>query len=235
MIAASILVAVAIVVAFPFNILPARVTLKLIWDRFKTQKCARRCRVLSRFFGSAFGDSHSRSSSFGDSSNSSPTAHFHDGDLSLNVERDDGLEPLLSDDTTEQSARIPPLSFSNSMIHKNSPLFNISSDTSTSTIEHFMLTLFLSGSALIVALLVPGISVLFGLMGGTAASIISFILPGLFLQRIGDLSVGEEGLNYMSVSRESGQGRQLLAHAFVWGGVVAGVLSTGVTLYGLLL
>lgn len=234
MIAASIFVAVAIVVAFPFNILPARVTLKLIWDRCRTQKCVSRCRILARFCGSAIGDSRSRSSSFDDSSNSPPTAHFHDGDLTLNVERD-GLEPLLSDDTSEQSTHIPPLSFSNKMIHKNSPFLNVSSDTSTSTMEHFMLTLVLSGLALIVALLVPGISVLFGLMGGTAASIISFILPGLFLQRIGDLSVVEEGLNFMPVSRDSRQRQQLLAHSFVWGGVVTGVLSTGVTLYGLLL
>ncbi|KAL7517780.1 hypothetical protein ACHAWX_002670 [Stephanocyclus meneghinianus] len=235
MIAASIFVAVAIVVAFPFNILPARVTLKLIWDRCRTHKCGSRCRILARFCGSAVGDSRSRSSSFDDSSNSPPTAHFHDGDLTLNVERDYGLEPLLSDDTTEQSTHIPPLSFSNKMIHKNSPFLNVSSDTSTSTMEHFMLTLVLSGLALIVALLVPGISVLFGLMGGTAASIISFILPGLFLQRIGDLSVVEEGLNFMPVSRDSRQRQQLLAHSFVWGGVVTGVLSTGVTLYGLLL
>eukprot|EP00804_Cyclotella_cryptica_P006117 CCRYP_010718-RA/>CCRYP_010718-RA protein AED:0.01 eAED:0.00 QI:0/0/0/1/1/1/2/0/599 len=233
MIAASIFVAVAIVVAFPFNILPARVTLKLILDRLNTKKCGTKCGILSRFFGCAFGISHSRSSSFDDSSHSLHVTHFDDGELLLRTERDDGIEPLLLQDTTEQSVHIPPLSFSDNMNHKNSTALNLSSNLSTSTMEHFMLTLFLSGSALIVALLVPGISILFGLMGGTAASVISFILPGLFLQQMEDLSRGEDEVNIRSTSWDS-QRRKVLSRAFIWGGVVTGVLTTGVTLYGLL-
>lgn len=92
--------------------------------------------------------------------------------------------------------------------------------TESPPLEHFLLTLFLSGSALIVALLIPGISVVFGLMGGTAASIISFILPGMFL---------------MDTNEDNGRARQggILPVLMVWGGTLIGVVTTYVTIYGL--
>ena len=85
--------------------------------------------------------------------------------------------------------------------------------------QHFLLTLLLCGSALIVALLIPGISVVFGLMGGTAASIISFILPGMFL-------LDEE-------NSHPSKRKKLLALFLLWGGTLIGILSTGTTIYGL--
>jgi hypothetical protein len=214
MTAAAIFVAVAIIVAYPFNILPARVTLKLIWDRLQTTKLGLRFRILSRYF---HGNHRSRSSSSDNASNSQSLDNDEEGN--------DGLEPLLFGDTSEQSSHLPPLSLSNDTIHNNSH-----SDPTTSTMEHFLLTLILSGSALIVALLIPGISVVFGLMGGTAASVISFILPGLFLKEMDERHEGEEGAE----ERRTMRNRKFIARAFVLGGVVIGVLSTGVTLYGLL-
>jgi len=85
--------------------------------------------------------------------------------------------------------------------------------TESSTVEHFLLTLLLSGSALVVALVIPGISVIFGLMGGTAASIISFILPGLFMMD---------------------DRRKALPYLFVVGGALIGFFSTFITIYGLM-
>mmetsp|Transcript_24886 Transcript_24886/g.39213 ORF Transcript_24886/g.39213 Transcript_24886/m.39213 type:complete len:115 (-) Transcript_24886:374-718(-) len=92
--------------------------------------------------------------------------------------------------------------------------------------EHFLLTLLLSGLALVVALLIPGISVVFGLMGGTAASIISFILPGMFLMEAYAGVTGEENVR-------SSKQKKLLGQFLVIGGSLIGVLSTGVTVYGL--
>lgn len=40
---------VALIVAFPFNIFPARVTLKLIFDRIKTKKGKRLCTTVTSF------------------------------------------------------------------------------------------------------------------------------------------------------------------------------------------
>ena len=214
MTAASIFVAVAIIVAYPFNILPARVTLKLISNRLRSTNCGVKFGILSRFFHA----NRSRSSSTDDTSNTPPM----NGDtITFNEETNDGLEPLLFGDDYEQSLHLPPLSLSDNDNQNKSP----TADQSTSTLEHFLLTLLLSGSALIVALLIPGISVVFGIMGGTAASVISFILPGMFLRRIGNID-GVEGNAWRK--------KQLISGTFIWGGVVIGVLSTGVTLYGLL-
>ena len=84
-------------------------------------------------------------------------------------------------------------------------------------LEHFLLTLFLSGSALVVALIVPGISVVFGLMGGTAASIISLILPGMLL------TDPSEEIGFSTKGR-----------LMVWGGLIVMVVTTCVTIYGIL-
>jgi len=88
--------------------------------------------------------------------------------------------------------------------------------TESPPLEHFLLTLLLSGSALVVALVIPGISVIFGLMGGTAASIISFILPGLFMMD------------------DRSDRKQVLPYLFVVGGALIGILSTYITIYGLI-
>jgi hypothetical protein len=221
MTAATTFVAVAIVVAFPFNILPARVTLKLIWDRLRAKQCELRYGILARFLGRH----RARSRSCGSSIDGTDDSQL-DGGGALNEPSDGGLEPLLSEDTVEHSVHIPPLSLSNSTVQNNLP----ASDSSTSPMEHFMLTLFLSGSALIVALLVPGISVLFALMGGTSASVISFILPGMFLQCMTANIATDQDATMSKKTRRL----KLLARGFVWGGIIIGILSTGVTLYGLI-
>ena len=92
--------------------------------------------------------------------------------------------------------------------------------TDSLPMEHYLLTLLLSGSALIIALLIPGISVIIGLIGGTAVSIISFILPGMCLIEAYAGVTGEE--NNCSSKR-----MKLLGLSLVVGGSLMGVLSTG--------
>ena len=219
MIAASIFVAVAITVAYPFNILPARVTLKLVLDRIRSTKFGIRLGIISRKL--CCDERKSRSSSTDDTSHSSPVVN--EGVVSCNTEENhDGLEPLLFGENYEEEVYLRPLSLRSAENENNSP----ENDPSTSSVEHFFLTLFLSGTALIVALLIPGISVIFGLMGGSAASVISFILPGLFIKQV----CYEE----IDLASSTQQNQMLISRMFVWGGVVIGVLSTGVTLHGLL-
>lgn len=216
MIAASIFVAVAITVAYPFNILPARVTLKLVLDRIRSTKFGIRLGIISRKL--CCDERKSRSSSTDD------TSHFvNEGVVSCNTEGNhDGLEPLLFGENYEEEVYLRPLSLRSAENENNSPV----NDPSTSSVEHFFLTLFLSGTALIVALLIPGISVIFGLMGGSAASVISFILPGLFIKQV----CCEE----IDLASSTQQNQMSISRMFIWGGVVIGVLSTCVTLYGLL-
>ena len=90
---------------------------------------------------------------------------------------------------------------------------NINSKT-----KHVLLTFFISGLALFIALIVPNISVVFSLMGGTTSCIINFILPGMFA-----LKLGVHGI-------ERGK---TTAFVLIIGGALIGILSTGVTIYGL--
>jgi len=130
---------VAVVVAFPFNILPARVTLKLIFDRLKAKRgrClstkATNCLCLDRW-PRADGDINSQHTSASlEIDTGSPTQSEARG-YSIS------LEPLLDDHFPNQSF-------------------------TSADVEHILITLLLSGGALFVAILVPGISIVFGLMG----------------------------------------------------------------------
>ena len=128
---ATFSVFVAVVVAFPFNILPARVTLKLIFDRLKTKRgrglCAKATNFLPRIISRNSNEERSMSSSL-EIDAATPD------DM-----QDSSIEPLLEDQVRGQS--------------------------STSVVEHVVITLLLSGGALVVAIMVPGISIVFGLMG----------------------------------------------------------------------
>jgi len=232
MTAASVFVAVAVVVAFPFNILPARVTLKLILERLKRK---RRCGKCFRFISGMpcirclcnwndgtpqlnEGD-HLISIEEDVATNSSPTSPYSNNQAMVTDGSIDGVnQPLLGDDRFgDRPQIIPHLSLEGlpTPIDQEEEVYS----TESSPIEHFLLTLLLCGSALIVALLIPGISVVFGLMGGTAASIISFILPGMFL-------LDEE-------NSHPSKRKKLLALFLLWGGTFIGILSTGTTIYGL--
>ena len=209
MIAASVFVCVAVVVAFPFNILPARVTLKLILERMKRR---RRCARCYRFFSSITCNNCLWSLS--------PTVHVDDTSTgSPPSDHVNVTDPLLISSSNDrfgndnEPSLIPHMSLEGMPIERNEEEVY---STESSTVEHFLLTLLLSGSALVVALVIPGISIVFGIMGGTAASIISFILPGMFM--VDDRS----------------DRKQVLPFLFVVGGALIGFLSTWITIYGLI-
>ena len=77
--------------------------------------------------------------------------------------------------------------------------------------QHILVTLLLAGAALGLALVVPNISVVFGLLGGTTSALLGFVVPGLL------------GLE-MDPSNRS-------AWVLVVAGTIIGVVTTGVTLY----
>ena len=100
----------------------------------------------------------------------------------------------------------------------------------SSTASHVLFTLLISGGALLVALVVPDLSVVFGLMGGTASSVLCFVLPGLFVLRVDDggaaIRVDDGGAAAFPSRKETAA-----AWALAVGGTAIGVLSTAVTLY----
>jgi hypothetical protein len=133
---ATFSVFLAVVVAFPFNILPARVTLKLIFDRLKTK---RRRGVCSKATKCLCLDRGLRIDEDTNSQRTSVSLEIDAGSPTQSDARGSSIEPLLDDQFSGQS--------------------------SASLVEHVLITLLLSGGALIVAILVPGISIVFGLMG----------------------------------------------------------------------
>jgi amino acid permease len=79
---------------------------------------------------------------------------------------------------------------------------------------------FLSTASLIVGLFVPGIGILFGVLGGVCGSSIAYILPALFTMKLDGWSRESVGVvNWLST------------WALLVGGIVAGVLGTAVSLY----
>ncbi|KAG8465378.1 hypothetical protein KFE25_002685 [Diacronema lutheri] len=87
---------------------------------------------------------------------------------------------------------------------------------------HVVLTLAITGAALLAALFVPGINVVFQLLGGTASALVCFCVPGL-------LALRSELPLLASV------GGRAAVYALVAGGAVVGAVSTAVTVAGFFL
>ena len=86
--------------------------------------------------------------------------------------------------------------------------------------RHVTWTLLLSGVGLAIALYVPGINVVFQLLGGTSSAFVCFMLPAAFGWKL-------------SLPQASGAGAVACASLFC-AGLVVGISSTYVTVAGLL-
>jgi amino acid permease len=93
------------------------------------------------------------------------------------------------------------------------PLLEHDSDTTTantSLLSHMLLTVALTGSALVFALILPDISFVFGILGGVPSSLLGFCLPGLL------------GIQ---------MGQRVKGWTLLVGGSIVGMVTTGVTVY----
>ena len=57
-------------------------------------------------------------------------------------------------------------------------------------VEHVLLTLLLTGTSLLLALILPDISIVFGVLGGVPSSLIGFVLPGMLGILMGETTKG---------------------------------------------
>eukprot|EP00567_Pseudictyota_dubia_P008320 CAMPEP_0197436832 /NCGR_PEP_ID=MMETSP1175-20131217/4205_1 /TAXON_ID=1003142 /ORGANISM="Triceratium dubium, Strain CCMP147" /LENGTH=858 /DNA_ID=CAMNT_0042966215 /DNA_START=8 /DNA_END=2584 /DNA_ORIENTATION=+ len=247
MIFAFICITVTVVMAFPLNILPARTTIE---------------GVLHRFHSRSMGDGRAANNNdeeeglhlgLGDGELEEPllshsaSASVESGDDAIAVDDhgfgdidDDDFEVVHapSDDDCDEGVVGSPTA--------------LPSQKSASDLRHMFLTLGISGAALLTALAVPDISVVFGLMGGTAACLISFVLPGTFALKVlaeeersvreddGDDRGDSEAANNVRGIGESDlcdenskQLRRFEAWILIIGGSVIGILSTAVTLHSI--
>ena len=98
-----------------------------------------------------------------------------------------------------------------SSIGDDTSLYSDEDDDDFDLSQHVIVTLLLAGLALGLALIIPNISVVFGLLGGTTSSLLGFVIPGLM------------GLNMKDSN--------LSAWILVVAGSFIGLLTTAVTIY----
>ena len=79
----------------------------------------------------------------------------------------------------------------------------------------------LAVSAVIAGLFVPGVSVMFGLLGGICGSTLAFMWPGFFILKTGKWNRAH-GVSYLSL---------FCTYALIIGGGIGGILGTAVSIY----
>eukprot|EP00978_Attheya_sp_CCMP212_P017116 scaffold45436_cov49-Attheya_sp.AAC.1 len=190
----------AIVMAFPLNIFPARITLD---------------GVLTRLYPST----HSHETDHESPYTMTPADNdYDDGDDGARAESSFSSleEPLLRESGSQEDS-------------PESTIDSRRNDGRRKYCRHVTLTVGIAGLALVMAILVPDISIVFGLLGGTSSSLLNFIMPGLFClkTRRNSSSSSSTGVGG-SLSKQ-----EIRAWCLVVGGTLVGVVSTAVTLYSL--
>ena len=208
---ATAAMALAIVMAFPLNIFPARVTLIGLWYHYRQQR--------QQAVGSSI-------SLHGIIPHGGLTAALLDGedDLDQPLELTVDVEPLNNNVLVSST----DVSVSNAngnyreMEYRGSG-HTVDHDPPFNRTVHVVSTLCLTTSTLVLAMILPNISVVFGLLGGTASSWLGFCVPGLL------------GIQLSQNDRGNGRphryGLLFTSWALLIGGVIVGVLTTGVTIY----
>ena len=170
--AAFIGMALAVVMAFPLNIFPARVSIiQMIKNAAKRRRNSNHpeddgeivlCGSLS--FGDD--DNDCREPLLPPVAQRQPQPQYSNGDGNDNDNIEDPLQRIDSLDGSMASSATTP-----SMAVDYEDDFDLG--------QHMGVTLLVSGGALVLALLIPNISIVFGLLGGTTSSLLGFIIPGL--------------------------------------------------------
>jgi amino acid permease len=188
---AFLAMAVAVIMAFPLNVFPARLSIIQMWEAASAKPTER----LTVF---ADGEEDREPLLLHDSKKHSAAGYGSDEEASgPHSGRDEDPLQSVGDHT-------PGL-----------PVAMDVGDTEPFPLrQHRLVTLLVAGSALGLALVVPNISVVFGLLGGTTSSLLGFVVPGL-----------------LGLSMEDGSCSKASAWVLVVAGTVIGIVTTAVTLY----
>ena len=190
---AFLAMAVAVIMAFPLNIFPARLSIIQMWEAASSKRSGR---LVLRFDEEEVREPLLLQ----DAQNPSGSGYGSDEDAGSprSSGRDD--EPLRSvGDHATPAIPVP-------MDVEGTEPFPVR--------QHQLVTLLVAGSALGLALVVPNISVVFGLLGGTTSSLLGFVVPGL-----------------LGLAMEGGSSSKVTSWVLVVAGTGIGVVTTVVTLY----
>jgi len=183
---AFLAMALAVVMAFPLNIFPARVSIIQMWEKEHHGEpllCGENEEVKQPLLSKL--------------ENGCSVGYDSGGETDRNGPED----PLRAPRVVPQVSSISDGDLANDS--EEEPEFHL--------FQHASITLLLAGFALGLALIVPNISVVFGLLGGTTSSLLGFVIPGML------------GLK---VNRKC-----ISAWILVIAGSIIGILTTVVTLY----
>jgi amino acid permease len=185
---AAAAVGLAVVLAFPLNVVPARTSLARSWVRPETVVTRRREPQRQR----------------------QPQAQPPSGAAAAAAAADHLIGE--DDDRTVLRSNAPtPRNYVQTPLLQENRVRVRSRHRPLGTFAHMALTLVVAGGALLVAIVVPDISVVFGLLGGTTTSWLGFCLPGWL------------GIKLLSKKW------RLVSYLLFGGGVVIGVVTTAVT------
>jgi amino acid permease len=224
---ATAAMAVAVVLAYPLNIFPARVTLiGLLDQQQQPQQETGRPAVVRRAT-----TNKTSSSSNGLLPNDNLTQALLQ-DL-VEEQRTASCAAAADDDDDDGAAAVVTNGDSTALLVPPSNSAVPSSTTTTTAPppipfnvqQHVVVTLFLTGTSLALALIIPDIKVMFGLLGGTASSLIGFCVPG----RLG-LQLAHD------IQQETGETPWTTLIVSWWllvGGAIVGVVTTVATIYEL--
>lgn len=197
---AFLAMAIAVIMAFPLNIFPARSSIIQMWE-VATSKSPLDPILLCVDVEEA------RQPLISKSGANSTYRSSEQNEMTMDRGFDD-------DDPLRQPSASTKLLIQQSSLGDESAviLHNHDDEASFDARQHRLVTLLVAASALGLALIVPNISVVFGLLGGTTSSLLGFVVPGM-------LGLTMDGSNKFS------------AWILVVAGSFIGVVTTGVTLY----
>jgi amino acid permease len=182
---AFLAMALAVVMAFPLNIFPARVSVIQMWTSSKPS--AEQLALC--------GDNEGARQPL--LTNKDSNGGYNSGEeMERGCAEDQLLQPVLSQESTLSDD-------TNVVAEQEDEDFDLG--------QHIFVTLTIAAFALGLALVIPNISVVFGLLGGTTSSLLGFVVPGL-------LGIEMDRSN-------------ISAWILVVAGSLIGVLTTGVTVY----
>lgn len=86
--------------------------------------------------------------------------------------------------------------------------------------QHYMVSSVISICAIVIAVCVPNIQIVFSLLGGVCSSFLCFVFPAMCVKRLGCGTVEKIGVSGV-----------IATETLLWVGTVAGVFSTALTVY----
>jgi amino acid permease len=144
---------------------------------------------------------------------------FEVGDEKLRIPKSSGDENLTEaflQDIPDEEVSLQRQQLQQSQQAVGEPAILPVNDNDFSLKRHVVLTLAMTVTVLALALVLPNISTVFGLLGGTASSLLGFCVPGLLGLRL----------------PQSDRRLVVTSWLLLIGGIVVGTLTTGVTVYG---